>query len=1018
MVEHTTYRFVITDNVGKTLTQKIHLQPSPIDVNVSALPLGNKFLESMTVEDDMELMCSEFASDITIDDIIIDGAPITVTKIAEADSSYQVYGLTQTLTRNNQDSQLLCQLDVEYLGSDELKNVNLFDIDTCLCDSPTISENGQIHFKAWVPGNYKFTVTQWCFQPRTYWERKDKPTEGEEYEDIVGGRHYFIDSYNGVETIWVIAINHSGELTHEQVTSIPENAKQITTSFRCNVADTETNSTQKWIYFTKKEEETPYLTDNISVENVLIKNGEPFSVFLNGTPLEFLSNDIRSNDLTLATSVDGDNFYQFNSGKWELYDNTGKLIQENVSLWENYVDITLREKSANITSEDNEPSTQSEMNENVDWDLTLDSKANIIALKLDTICNMCNSLFITDTLNKTLTLSSQGGAQPILYNGIYPDYSLFKPTSYSQTKKFDFILHDNDGSITCLSNTPNIIKGNYCEYVNAQYGQLVNQQILPHTEYRLNPLFLVGDKLGNFFAAFTKGGEGKLKFPNNAEPLDLANLTSYTASTYDNKIENFFGARFIDKRLDYSVVAKCYGDQEKVEVRGSIYNGLWLRYDKDKNIIRPNVLSLDESDSKNESNLKDGDNSNDIYEYCYDKSTLGIRKLPYPSSDTPNIGNFYEATTNLDHKDNLLEQFVDNGYGYKEFTTSGSTSLGYAYISITNCDYPSNVIIDENDEGEIDIKAYVEPSENVELTFQTKNIFRSHSPVTFEQYIALGIWDVYYYYSNNTWLCVGLAFRMMEDAYNNGSHNSFTTMPIVITLPSGKTPSNIINDEFTPSSILTNLTDLKKVSSYTALTLKDHVVGDIKDSDGYTMGEDTLPIRDWVGPPSIKYIKNSEGLVYDDEHLENTYFLIVSTSGFTNTMYLCAMRFYHNAEYDNLMRNICVFHNSPAIRNSYNGSVSQISDNTITVTCNFDINESELSTLEVGAAIPKNEISDEIVNECINDLKEKKINDKKELELTFGLKSDVDYKNKEFTVFIRKNGLVYRFQCGTLSYKN
>ena len=1014
LVEHTTYRFVITDNVGKTLTQKIHLQPSPIDINVSALPLGNKFLESMKAKDDKELMCSEFASDITIDDIIIDGAPITVKEIAWDElsttgvSSYQVYGLTQTLTRNNQDSQLLCKLDVEYLGSEELENVNLFDITTCLCGSPIISENGQIHFKAWVPGNYKFTVTQWCFQPSLYWERSNEGVEGVEYVDILGGRHYFITSYNGVETIWFITINTSGELIHEAVTSIPEDATQITTSFRCNVADTETNSTQNWIYFTKKvEEETPYLTDNISVENVLIKNGEPFSVFLNGTPLEFLSNDIGSDDLTLATSVDGDNFYQFNSGKWELYDNKGELIQENVSLWENYVNVTLRES---------EPSTQSEMNENVNWDLTLDSKANIIALKLDTIFNMCNSLFITDTLNKTLTLSSQGGAQPILYNGIYPDYSLFKPTSYTQTKKFDFILHDNDGSITCLSNTPNIIKGNYCEYVNAQYGQLVNQDIATHTKYKLNPLFLVDNKLGNFFAAFTNDGQGKLKFPNNAEPLSLGSLTSYTASTYDNKSENFFGARFIDKRLDYSVIAKCYGDQEKVEVSGSIYNGLWLRYDKDKNIISPNVLSLSESDSINDQDLTDDDNYNDIYEYTYDKSILNIRKLEYSSSGTK--GNFYEATTNLVHKDNLLEQFVDNEYGYKEFTTSGSTSLGYAYISITNCDYPSNVIIDENDEGDIDIKAYVEPSENVELTFQTKNIFRGIVTVTLEQYIALGIWDVSYHYSDSTWSCVGLAFRMMEDAYNNGSHNSFTTMPIIITLPSGKTPSNIINDEFTPSGILTNLTDSKNVSSYTQLKW-GNVSGDIAVSEGYAMGEDALPIGDWVDSPSIKYIKNSEGLVYDDEHLENTVFQFVAPNGFSgDTIYLCAMRFYHNAEYDNLMRNICVFHNSPAIRNSYNGNVSQIIDNTITVTCNFDIKESELSTLEVGAAIPKNEISDEIVNECINDLKEKKINDKKELELTFGLKSDVDYNNKEFTVFLRKNGLVYKFKCGTLSYKN
>ena len=85
-----------------------------------------------------------------------------------------------------------------------------------------------------------------------HWERKDKPTEGEEYEDIYGGRHYFINTINGVENIVFFYINNQGALILENVTSIPEDATQITTSFRCNVVDPETLSTQKWIYFDKK----------------------------------------------------------------------------------------------------------------------------------------------------------------------------------------------------------------------------------------------------------------------------------------------------------------------------------------------------------------------------------------------------------------------------------------------------------------------------------------------------------------------------------------------------------------------------------------------------------------------------------------------------------------------------------------------------------------------------------------------------------------------------------------------
>ena len=85
-----------------------------------------------------------------------------------------------------------------------------------------------------------------------HWERKDEPTEGIEYKDILGGRHYFIDTINGVENIMFFYINNQGALILENVTSIPNSATQITTSFRCNVADTETNSTQTWIYFDKK----------------------------------------------------------------------------------------------------------------------------------------------------------------------------------------------------------------------------------------------------------------------------------------------------------------------------------------------------------------------------------------------------------------------------------------------------------------------------------------------------------------------------------------------------------------------------------------------------------------------------------------------------------------------------------------------------------------------------------------------------------------------------------------------
>ena len=210
LVENTTYRVVVIDNIGKTLTQKITLQPFNIDTTISAQPLGNDFLSN---NNDKNGMCGEYASNITVDNILIDGASISISDVVPLGEinngvlSYTIYGTTQTLLRNNQASSALCVLEIQYLGWDELEKTKDYSIVYCLCGDwnettntviyhKLIEENNNktLKFNAWVPGNYQFTVRQFC-QGNGYWWQKNLDIDGidvEEYKDVSDGRTYYI----------------------------------------------------------------------------------------------------------------------------------------------------------------------------------------------------------------------------------------------------------------------------------------------------------------------------------------------------------------------------------------------------------------------------------------------------------------------------------------------------------------------------------------------------------------------------------------------------------------------------------------------------------------------------------------------------------------------------------------------------------------------------------------------------------------------------------------------------------
>ena len=548
------------------------------------------------------------------------------------------------------------------------------------------------------------------------------------------------------------------------------------------------------------------LNNNIITTIVNIQNGEPFVAMINSVPVEFLHKNVINGDINYWTSIENINkTFTFNSDeKWILYKN-GKLLESNLGKWEDLVDVE----------------TEELYDENDDFignDLVLDSKVKIITEKLNAITRLCNGSYIDGSEDKELEISSKGGKLPILYNGIYPSYEDFDELLYNSESqsKFNLVLHDKDGYVSCPYNLANVVYKNYTE-------QISNKDIPYYTYFKgangfgKNKMFDNTSKLGNYFAAFTDDGDGSLKFPQNAEKLRIT--LPKVKNEYDTKSSNFMKTYFVDKRLDYEVFAKIFPakSENKSSVHCTIYNGIKLKYDSDYNIIAPlgvEYVSIDKIHEGKKSafglnttkiNNVECVNVDDVYEY-----KINTNDLTVVNTSGVDTRQFYELTLWHDLiKEDLQAKSLDNNNNNNngvnveknvidqntiEYHITNLELLSRLQMTMIGCTYPTSISTETADtSGYTQLNDYkfvcqTEKAEENNFSIQCGNIFSIyHKNGSIEACAAEKEFDFEYLYSKdyNGFFCFGLSknmeikFRINNDKFND-THNSFTYFPYLI----------------------------------------------------------------------------------------------------------------------------------------------------------------------------------------------------------------------------------------------
>lgn len=675
------------------------------------------------------------------------------------------------------------------------------------------------------------------------------------------------------------------------------------------------------------------LNDNKMSTIVNIQNGEPFMAMINSVPVEFLHTNIIKGDIDYWTSLEDINkTFTFNSDeKWRLYKN-GKLLESNLGKWEDLVDVETEE----LYDEDNNF---------IGNDLVLDSKIKIITEKLNAVTRLCNGSYIDGYDDKELEISSRGGKLPILYNGIYPNYEDFDELLYNSDSqpKFNLVLHDKDGYVSCPYNLANVVYKNYTE-------QHSNNGIPYYTYFKgangfvKNKMFDKTSKLGNYFAAFTDDGEGSLKFPQNASPLKIT--SPIVKTDYDIKYSNFMKTYFVDKRLDYEVFAKIvpfgawsYKNKLKSSVHCTIYNGVKLKYDKNYNIVAPigvDYVSIDEihegkksTFGLNTTKINDVEcvKVDDVYEY-----KINTNDLTVVNTSGVDTRQFYELTllhdlTKVDlqvKNDDIEKKVIDQNT--REYHINNLDLLARLQMTMVGCTYPTGISTETKDTSDgthlNDYKfvCQTEKSEENNFSIQCGNIFSTyHKNGSVEACAVAKEFDIDYYYhkSANVFLYkfssnhkrVKIKFRINNDKFND-THDSFTYFPYWISTDKiGELIS--VGTTFTKASayLKTHATRLnwKDISG----EVKDNYIHNEKSQDYLSRTRFDYPVKDrnkrYNDLVTFADKENNEKVIFDDDSsVQNAVYEKYMTFNIQNnsSYSIVAFRNYLNNSSDNLLKNI------------------------------------------------------------------------------------------------------------------
>lgn len=576
---------------------------------------------------------------------------------------------------------------------------------------------------------------------------------------------------------------------------------------------------------------------NTTKVTIRVLNGEPFNVFLNEVPLRLI---IGKNEEPTKY-----NELLYNGGKPEV--NIKELIKfwnnvndedsymmppvnnANKDIWGDFVSVTTE-----LLQEEN---ADGSFSDTIEQDLTYGAKLNILDYKLESIFNMCETVYLVNDDNPTMHLTYKGGKSPYLVSGVYPQYDEINDYDEIETYRYD-----REGYVTVESSHPNIIGYNYTTTYNRdsryEYGYSYNEdydyprRVLNSNSYKGSPKFNFNPLIdydgyteqGNYFAGFTKNGGypevGEIQgenpdycrqlrdkkyqqYPYSATPHINGIIecpSGYTDGEYSvhsivkdvqQRTRPHFRALYIDKRLDYSIfimtpyagnAIESIGEDDTWK-KGSIYcefyNGIAMAYDSEYNIIG-NGLE---------------------YEVDYN-NTFKTTLKPYSVGDGRR---FFKAELKVDSKAtdirNDIKMIADpSRYEYqyypliREYSNKEVPSGNKITMTFDSCSYSIDKEVIDDGETQI-MKGVVEGAGELEFQIDCRDMINVQLP-SLEECAANDTYNCRF----NDWDGNALSsdkfrleFKMKQDA-NNDTHSIYTYLPYLIRVKDKGNAKNFLND--------------------------------------------------------------------------------------------------------------------------------------------------------------------------------------------------------------------------------
>jgi hypothetical protein len=334
-------------------------------------------------------------------------------------------------------------------------------------------------------------------------------------------------------------------------------------------------------------------TDINSTDGTIsIANAEPFNMYINTMPYEFLYDkyykEKNSDVLSLWPVINDVNNLGINSSY-----NTEKWIS-----WDKDIPFTILNNKVTFTKE---------------------SYIEISKFKLNTILKMCNGAFVTIDDNPHFNISADGGKAPLLINTLYQMTSFYDLYEYTPSNQFNkYTFSSQDASMSTQNDGSNIIYSNY-KYLKDGFWTNVGDD----DGLSANPLVVNKEYQGFYCAAFTNNGgyyntTGTGITVDNTIPIPANSVAnayekhiiskSDTGMTLDSKLSKvyegtgrYFKNLFTDKRLDFDIVfltasKELDGVASSGVVSGTVLNGIGLAYeyysdDDSNNVFNYNIIS-------------------------------------------------------------------------------------------------------------------------------------------------------------------------------------------------------------------------------------------------------------------------------------------------------------------------------------------------------------------------------------------------------------------------------------------